>query len=234
VVAGTLLALAVWGSFQTGGFYRDQPAAGKVALTLACVVSVLVLIGLLLSVSVNLLLSRGGYSYSHYQLTRDGSILRITQRGFDESDIVDLNGQPVLDEKTGQRLKLKDVQSRYATGLSATMDFEKHSRQYGRFQDNFFRIARFFSPWRLQDRTLWYLTADGRLVAYHGITRRFEGSLAPRGGSGGAADDSRFLRPQDYSYRYLNNYKPYRKPYRHPKGGGGRSSPSARFVRTDR
>ena len=146
VGAGTLLALAVWGSFQTGGFYRDQAAAGKVGLTVASTVSVMVLIGLLLAVVVNSLGPRGGYNYSQYQVTRDGVVLRITQRGFDDTDIVDLNGQPVLDEKTGRKLKPKYLQTRYASGLSASMEVETRARRYSRYGEGFFRAARFFSP----------------------------------------------------------------------------------------
>ncbi|MCC6822954.1 MAG: hypothetical protein IT579_19670 [Verrucomicrobia subdivision 3 bacterium] len=207
VVAGTLLALTVWGSFQTGGFYRDQPVAGKVALTLASTASVLVLIGLLFALSINFLASRGGYTYSHYQLTREGKILRVTQRGFDEADITDLDGQPVLDEKNGRKITLKDLQQRYAQGVSASVDVEQRARRNNQVGESFFNLARFFSPWRVQDKILWYLTADGRLVGYHGISRRYAGTLVPRGtGGSGVVDDSRFLLPQNYRYSYLNNY----------------------------
>ncbi len=209
VVAETLLALAVWGSYRTGGFYRDQPIVGKVALTVASTVSVLVLLSLLCAVTVNMLVSRGGYSYSHYRLTRDGNILRVVQRGFDEADVEDMNGQSVLDEKTGRKIQPKDLQSRYAQSVSASVNVEKRARRNNQFGERFFHIARYFGPWRVQDKALWYLTADGRLVAYHGITRRFAGVLVPQG-TGGArtADDSRFLLPQNYSYSYLYNYMP--------------------------
>ncbi len=207
VAAGTLLALAVWGSFQTGGFYRDQPAAGKVALTAASIVSVLVLLGLFCAVTANLLGSRGGSSYSHYRLTREGNILRVTQQGFDEGDVVDLNGQPVLDEETGRELRPKDLGPRYARGVSVSVDVERRARRNSQFDRRFFHTAHYFSPWRLQDKTLWYLTADGRLVAYDGISRRFAGVLVPQGTGGGrTADDTRFLLPQHYSYGHLTPF----------------------------
>lgn len=199
VAAGTVLALAVWGSFQTGGFYREQPAAGKVALTLTSTASALVLAGLLLAVSINFLVSRSGYTYTQYQLTRDGKVLRITQRGFDEADITDLNGLPVRDEKTGQTISVKDLQSRYAFGLTAMTTADQSVRWNGRFEQRFFRQARFFSQWAMHNKILWYLTADGRLVGYHGITRGFVGTLVPPGMAGNESSaDARFLLPYDY------------------------------------
>jgi ABC-type transport system involved in multi-copper enzyme maturation permease subunit len=198
-VATALLATAVWGSFQTGGFYRAQPAAGKVALTLTSAVAVMLLIGLGVGLIVNLLSSRDGYTYSQYQITRDGQVLKHTQRGFDDIEIIDLNGQPILNDK-GQPANQRDMQSRYAVSQSAWMDLGGPGRNNNRARQEFFRATRFYSPWSVQDKVIWYLTADGRLIAYHGITRRLVATLAP-------ADDARFLRPQNYGWNQLNAYE---------------------------
>jgi ABC-type transport system involved in multi-copper enzyme maturation permease subunit len=200
-VAIALLATAVWGSFQTGGFYRAQPAVGKLALTLTSVVTVTLLLGLAIGLIVNLLTSRDGYIYSQYQFTRDGQILKHTQRGFDDVEITDLNGRIILNDE-GQPANPRDMQLRYAAGQSALMDVGGPGRNIRRMRAEFFRATRFYSPWSVQNKVVWYLTADGRLVAYHGITRRLVATLAP-------SDDARFLRPQSYGWNQLN---PYERP----------------------
>jgi hypothetical protein len=207
--AGVFLAMAVWGSFQTGGYNRAQPALGKVALTAASLVSVTVLIGVVFSLVGNLLMGRREYSYSHYQMTKDGTIVKVTQHhtgdAADDPEVVDLSGRPVLDEKTGQKLKPKDLQQRYAMGMSAHMNLDDAPRKQNRYRNRYSDTPRFFSPRRVLDKSIWYLMADGRLVAYHGITRRWVGTLAPQGSSG-APDDTRFLRPNDYEWSNLREY----------------------------
>ena len=209
VATGTVLALAVWGSFQTGGIYRDQPVAGKVALTLASTASCLVLFALCFGVLVNLLSPRGHQTYTHtyHQLTRDGQVHRITQHGMDEADIADLNGQPVRDAKTGQLLVgVKNSATRYAFGLSATADAAARSRQTGRYRRSYSSPARFFSPWANVNKVLWYLTADGRLVGYHRITRRRVASLRPSEPAGDEAGQAaRFLLPNVYGHPGFRN-----------------------------
>jgi len=203
VVTGSLLALAAWGSFQTGGYYRDQPIAGKVALIVTSSVSVLVILGLTTTFVVNLALSRGEYTTSYYQLTKEGNIIRIFRQGFDE-EVVDINGQTVLDEKSGQKIKQQDLQQPQQLWATTKGNGQRGSYQ----QQSFFNITRFFSAWRVKDQALWYLTADGRLVAYDVITRRFAGILAPSGGGdGGMANDSRFLLPPEYGPGYFNNHQ---------------------------
>ena len=211
VPAGVVLALAVWGSFQTGGYYRAQPALGKFALTAASVVSAAVILGLAIGVLFNAILPHAGHSWSQYPLIKDGRVVKITQHrdgeALNATEIVDLQGAPLLDEKTGRNIKLKELQPRYAPSLSVTVDFESRSRIHNRNRAGYADAARFFSSWRVLDKTIWYLTADGRLVAYHGITRRLAGSLEPPGDTGGRPrDDARFIHPEDYSWGYLREY----------------------------
>ena len=200
-VATAVLATAVWGSFQTGGFYRGQPAAGKAALTLASVASLMLLFGLAFGLIGSWLFSRTGYTHAQYQITPDGQVVKHTQRGYEEVEITDLNGRAVLNEK-GQPLNQRDMQSRYAASLSAWMEIGGPGRNNDRGRQEFFRATRFYSTWSVQDKVIWYLTADGRLIAYSGITRWPVAMLAP-------ADEARFLRPQNYGWNYVN---PYERP----------------------
>ena len=213
ILAGSagILVLAVSGSFQTGGYYQTQPWHGKLALTLASLVSASFLVALACALLASAISPQRHYSWSQYQLIKDGRMVKITQHqeggGLDEADIVDLSGIPLLDEKTGRKMKAKELSPRYANGLSATVDFGDQPLKPRQIRQNYSEATRFFSPWRVLEKTIWYLTADGRLVAYHGITRRLVGILNSPGSAGaGAADDARFLRPQDYSWGYLRDY----------------------------
>ena len=203
MIVGTLLTLAVWGSFKTGGYYREQPALSKLALILACVGSLVVLIGIVVSITMNLILSSASYRYSHYQLIRDGKIVKVTQDGMDEASLEDLNGKPLVNEKTGQPLKFKEAQQRFANGLSAQVDFDNQSRAKLRRRETYSSPSRFFRPWRVLNKTLWYMTSDGRLVAYHAITRAFKGSLIPPVATNGPADPPVLSTPNywDRSFR---------------------------------
>ena len=64
-----LLACASWGSFQTGGFFRDQPAAAKGSLALGFTLSAGVLMAVLLALTFNLLFTHD-YTYSYSQLSQ--------------------------------------------------------------------------------------------------------------------------------------------------------------------
>src|ERR1019366_10197324 len=78
LIGGIILATAVWGGFHSHGYYRGQPAPGRLALTGALMPGwgfVLALTAILL---VELLL-RSPYSQTQYQMTKDGAIYKVTQ-----------------------------------------------------------------------------------------------------------------------------------------------------------
>jgi len=203
VMLGTLLALAVWGSFKTGGYYRGQPTLSKMALTMAGVASVVVVSGIAISFSMNLILSSASYTYSQYQLFRDGKIVKMTQDGMDEASLEDLSGKPLINETNGQPMKLKEAQQRFANGLSVQVYFEDQSRERRRWGQAYSSAGRFFHPWRVLNKKLWYVTSDGRLVAYHAMTRTFKGSLTPPVATNGPADPITLSTPNywDRSFR---------------------------------
>jgi hypothetical protein len=197
-----LLAFAVWSSFRTSGQYSGQPMAGKLALIVTCTVSAAAVIAFLASGLMSLLWTNRISNYSHYVLTKHGTVLKITQYGLEGGSIVDLNGNPVIDETTGQRMLPKDLTRQY--GLSTSVRFVPGLEpgniveERGRYLD----AHRFFHPWSIVDKALWYLTADGRLVAYHVLSRRQIAVLVPPPDPGGA--EGRFLRPPLHSYRAVN------------------------------
>jgi hypothetical protein len=207
VVAAVVLALAVWGSFQSGGHYRNQPLVGKIALTVVCMVATILVAGFVVSMSVNVFISRNNYTYSQYQLLKDGTVVRLTQRTFDDSEITDLNGKPIVDEKTRQPIKMKELQKLSPPAVSAMAEFEPADRRVRGYQTGYRHQGRFFVPWHVVGKSIWYITADGRLVSYDTITRRLNGSLAPQGAAlSGLPDDSRFKQSGHFNPNYVSEY----------------------------
>jgi ABC-type transport system involved in multi-copper enzyme maturation permease subunit len=204
VTTGALLGVAVWGSFLTGGSYRGQPVPAKLALALASVCFISLLLGALVVYPASLLTLNSSFSYAQFQVTTEGEVLKVSRRGMDELEVTGLDGQPVRNEKTGRPLKGTDLSQRFAVGMYGAVD-SSHEVSYA-------SSRRFFLPWRVLDRGIWYLTSEGRLVYYDGITRRLVHTLSPGGKSTpGAPDDSRFLTSKSHFYNY-GIYQSYDKP----------------------
>jgi hypothetical protein len=201
VFAQGLLGLAVWSSFRTGGHYTGQPVAGKFALLVTCTASAAVLLAMLVSGFMSVLWTDRMPTYSRYQLIKSGMVLKITQRGMDEGAIVDLNGNPVVDETTGQRMVLKDLTRHYGIVMSTRFNFSPDLGRVAEERGRYLDASRFFRPWSLVDKTIWYLTAEGRLVAYDAVTRRQIAVLAPPPDPG--ETEGRFLPPPAHTYRPL-------------------------------
>ena len=117
-------------------------------------------------------------SWSNYAMTKDGAVFKVTQDAGRSSEIVDLEGKPILDAKTGRKIELGGVQSArrrepLASQWAVTFAFYRLWTQADTTRA---------SPWHATADTLWYYwTRYGRLVGYDVATRRFIGSLGPNG-----------------------------------------------------
>jgi hypothetical protein len=184
VISGWVMYLAVRSSFQTGGFYPPQPRLGKVALSIACLASGLLLCRLVGTVVENLFPHSGSYRYYKYTITGAGVAYKISEGGSEKPTIVDLNGRPLLDRKTGKPVKLSDFYGLVPGSFSVGMQFfggrGPAYLQGTRYSEGDF----YFSPWQIVDKTLWYITRDGHLTGYDAVTRRSVGSLEPDSNSG--------------------------------------------------
>jgi hypothetical protein len=95
-------------------------------------------------------------------------------------------------------------------------DFDKHvaysTQVYSRLVSPrhflFADAGRFFQLWNVADKKLWYLD-HGKLAGYDGVTKRFIGTIEPRGVDG-MADE--LLPTQNYYNYFYNNY--YQDPSR--------------------
>jgi hypothetical protein len=113
---------------------------------------------------------------SNYQMTQDGSLYKVTQQANAPVEIVDLEGHPLLDPKTGQKMEFSEFQKRNAYGPMVSANLK--------YRDSFIEETRFFSLWSTADKTLWYLDRHGKLSGYDARTRKYTGSLNPQGPDG--------------------------------------------------
>lgn len=198
-VAVLILAAAAWGAYQSGGFYRGQPVAGRLALTVAltagCGVALFASVGLLVNLVLGPL-THHPYVWSYYQMTRDGTIYKETNRD-GNTEYADLDGHPLLDPKTGQKMEPKEFSKRiaYGRGVLSTLKY----RNRDQYQYSIQNASGFFSLWNITDKTLWYLDRHGKLLGYDGQTRKFIGSLDPHGNDGKLASEP-FLQRADSNY----------------------------------
>lgn len=204
LIAVALLATAAWGAYLSGGFYRGQPVMGKLALTIAitvgCGLAMLAAVGLLVNMLLNPLFNSRSYTYSTYQMTRDGTIYKVTRRDNDIVEVVDLEGHPLLDPVTHRTIPAGEFQKRFAFGPSV---FTGQARRRAAFQD----ATRFFQLVNVTDKTLWYLDRHGKLIGYNGQTRKFIGSLDPHRSDGSPDHDPFLFNRGGYYF-----YNPYSGP----------------------
>lgn len=199
-IAVVILAAAVWGAYQSGGFYLGQPVAGRLALTVAltagCGIVLFVGMGLLFILVLNPLTHRSNV-YSYYQMTRDGTIYKGTNRD-GVTEYSDLEGHPLLDPKTGHKMQQNEFSRHlaYGGGVSSTLKY----RNQNQYQYSIHDASSFFSLWNITDKTLWYLDRHGKLMGYDGQTRKFVGSLNPHGYDGKLESEPFLQRANSSSY----------------------------------
>jgi hypothetical protein len=194
------LAAAVWGCYETGGFYRGQPVIGRLATILAMTAgsggALFVVIGLLFALVVDPLTRQPSVS-SYYQMTRDGTVYKVTSRDNVITEIVDLDGHPLLDPKTGRTMERQEFQKQLSYGGTVSSRFQGNQIRYANGN-----VQNFFSLVQITDKTLWYLDRHGKLAGCDGRTRKYIGSLDPHV-PGGTMTSEPFL-PQPHYY-----YNPY-------------------------
>lgn len=201
-LAVVILATAVWGGYQSGGFYRGQPGTGRLALTVAmtagCGLFLYIGVGLISSFVFNPLSARASVR-SGYQMTTDGSLYKETFLNGELVEIADLEGHPLLDPQTGRKMERLEIEKRTARGSMVWTDLK-----YRGNRNDFRSDRRFFSLWTITDNTLWYLDRHGELNGYDGLNRKHIASLdAP--GSNGTLRSQPFLSLPDAGNYYMSS-----------------------------
>jgi len=198
-ITGGILVLAVWGSFQSGGSYRNQPMPGKLALTAACVAAAIILVLVAASILIESLASesRDFSHYSHYAMTTNGVVYKVTSFPRD-AEIVDLNGKTLLDDKTGRRMEITEFNRHIARAWATFANFGTLDEWRG--WHNYLNGRRFYELLEKADKTLWYWTHDGRVVGYDSVTRRQTGTWeAPGNPIGASRATAGVMHPSDNS-----------------------------------
>lgn len=198
-VAVAVLATAARGAYHNGGFYHGQPMTGRLALVVAlvagCGVVLFMCVAMLFTLVLNPL-SHHSFVYSGYQMTRDGTIYKVTSQDNEVMEIVDLDGHPLLDPKTGRKMDGKEFYKHIAYGGGVSNNFKRRNENRNIFENGSY----FFSLLNVTDKTLWYLDRHGKLIGYDGRTRNYIGSLEAHGFDGASAAEPFLRNPNNYYY----------------------------------
>ena len=194
--AGILIA-ANLGGFQSHGCYRGQPAWGKAGLTAALMIG-----SLFVAVTAVMLLSsffpraESPVTRSGYVMTTNGAVFKEIQRPGKPAEIVDLEGNALVDAKTGRMIELRDFQLRAARASQ----FKTEQDEWARFRPWMQADNSLFFAWHATPDTLWYYWGRyGRLVGYDIAARQCIGSLGPNGFSQDlAGGGDRFINSEDH------------------------------------
>jgi hypothetical protein len=186
ILAGiVVLGLAAWGSFHTNGFYQGQPGASKPALALALAVGAMVVAVAACVLAVQFVgPGDNDSSTSYYDIRKDGTIYRVTHSRFRPAQIVDLDGNPLKDAKTGEPVTPQEWYRLRAPGFNMDVYFPEPARARPAHAP-----ALWFRCWQATPGTLWYYWPRyARLVAFDTSSRRPIGSLGPDGFSSGLSE----------------------------------------------
>ena len=206
LIVVVILATAAWGAYQSGGWYLGQPMAGKLALIISLAAGCAIVLVAGVGLTAGLLIQpfiKTSYEYSYYQMTHDGVVHKVNMRDNETAEIVDLDGHPLMDPKTGRRMERKVFQMLTAYGGTVFTSLDRPLPRRNLIEDS----GRFFNLLNITDKTLWYLDRHGKLIGYDGRSRKFIGTLETHGFDGTAALDPFLLHPSgNYYYSYYNSY----------------------------
>jgi hypothetical protein len=176
-LGAAILIAANLGGFQTHGYYRGQPAWGKAALIIA-LMSGSAVVAVFCAVLVANFLLRDGEPrpWTRYAMTQDGTIYKVTAGQGEQ--VVDLEGKPAINPKTGRMFTLAELEKRTARRIHLGAEAGEGNRR---------------EPWPMADLSStprWHTTPDtqwfywhryDKLVGYNIARRSCIGSLGPDG-----------------------------------------------------
>jgi hypothetical protein len=170
------LAVAVWGACQSGGYYRGQPQPGKIALVVSLTCGSFLVLAIFTGLMGALFSQRIDFRTRNYCLSSDGQLcVATTHQGY--TTYADLNGKPVTNLATGQRMNATNFAAPFSLGLGEN---SRSSDWWVRFSGT----ARFFEVWNSSDKSLWFLDRHGKLIGFNSDTRRHIGDLVAVTSSG--------------------------------------------------
>jgi ABC-type transport system involved in multi-copper enzyme maturation permease subunit len=180
LIGSGVLATAVWGGFHSNGYYRGQPAPGRLALVASLVPGCALVLVVAAVLLIQLLSRNHAPQLSYYRMNKDGAIYKITpnKEGW-PPEIADLEGKPLVDPKTGSAPKWAEFDQRKCYENEIPPIFDDRANNYDPW---FFNSCSRFTFWRETADSFWfYCNRHGRLAGYDKKTRQFIGSLGPDG-----------------------------------------------------
>ena len=181
LIGGGILATAVCGGIHSNGFYRGQPAPGRLALVAALVPGCALVFGIAALFLIEVLLRTHESAQPYYRMNQDGTIYKITPRkeGW-PAEIANLDGKPLVDPKTGSAPKWAEFDQRKCYENPIWPSFDNPANAY---RDTwFYNSCNRSTFWRETADEFWfYCNRNGRLAGYDKKTRQFIGSLGPDG-----------------------------------------------------
>ena len=187
ILALGVLGFAVWGAFHSHGSYRGQPALGKAGLALSLGAGALVVLFVCAGLLANFIPGlSSSVIYPYYAMTKDGRIFKQISGMHNEMQVVDLEGAPPKDPKTGKPMTITEFQKLLPPRSSVLVQGEGGRKH---------RHASDFTFWRVSSGTLWFTWRKyDRIIGYDVATRQPMGSLGPEGFARDLrGDGSRFL-----------------------------------------
>ena len=172
----TVLGLAAWGSFLTGGEYAPQPRAARVALavTLAAGLGVAALVA---SVAFYELLRPVTETWERYQIDGEGRILRLTYRFSTLVRVTDAAGQDI--EEYRELLESQAPRQLWRRFLPEVIVAQDSS--YRHLMWSYRAGARYMTILSAAETNWVYVSAEQRIDGYAVSTRRLLGTLGPDG-----------------------------------------------------
>jgi hypothetical protein len=171
MVLGTLLAVAAWGAFLTGGAYLPLPRLAKTALAMTFLAGLLVL-----SVQVKFMIGVLFYSTDHheYKLDGEGRVLIVHSEKGKTPSATDLEGHAVQDPQ-GRLLDtsaLREIEASVSIHvLPRFSGYRNPGRIYVEYRND-----------SSSGHERWYYVPDeGRLLGYDRNHKRLIGSFGPEG-----------------------------------------------------
>jgi hypothetical protein len=131
-------------------------------------------------------------------MNRDGVIYKVTTRDNESVEAVDLNGHPLADATTGGKTIRAQLSEHQAYGASVGTQLGDRNMALNAVG----RRGYFFAIQKVVDKTIWYLDRHGKLLGYDSRTRKFIGSMDPRGSDGALTSEGFIIQPNDLYYYF--------------------------------
>ena len=177
-IAVLILMASAWGAYQSGGYYRGQPVAGKFALALTVTGGTSLLLLVVFTLLFKMVLEPAGLSsqeyssFSYYRMARDGTIYKEIRKSDQTTDIVEVDERSGLDLKTGRKMdqnKLSDSIAAAGWVYTGIYRYVHHNPLQN--------YSYFFTVRNVDTNNIWFLDRYGKLTGYDLRTRRVVGDL---------------------------------------------------------